>query len=130
MCLLQDAVPFFVNATAGTTVQGAFDPLNRIADISERNGMWMHVDVSAACLLYVTPLCNTSICMWPPVVCRISPVSNCYNLDLSFLQAAWGGSVLFSKKHKHLVSGIERFELCVLWAYRMIPELSVLWLEK
>uniref|UniRef100_A0A8B9RDE3 Cysteine sulfinic acid decarboxylase n=1 Tax=Astyanax mexicanus TaxID=7994 RepID=A0A8B9RDE3_ASTMX len=41
----QDAVPFFVNATAGTTVQGAFDPLNRIADISERNGMWMHVDV-------------------------------------------------------------------------------------
>ncbi|XP_051516159.1 cysteine sulfinic acid decarboxylase-like isoform X1 [Myxocyprinus asiaticus] len=62
----QDAVPFFVNATAGTTVQGAFDPLNRIADISERNGMWMHVD------------------------------------------AAWGGSVLFSKKHKHLVSGIER----------------------
>uniref|UniRef100_A0A8C1I2U4 Cysteine sulfinic acid decarboxylase n=1 Tax=Cyprinus carpio carpio TaxID=630221 RepID=A0A8C1I2U4_CYPCA len=62
----QDAVPFFVNATAGTTVQGAFDPLNRIADISERNGMWMHVD------------------------------------------AAWGGSVLFSKKHKHLVAGIER----------------------
>jgi len=46
MCFLQDAVPFFVNATAGTTVQGAFDPLNHIADISERNGMWMHVDVS------------------------------------------------------------------------------------
>uniref|UniRef100_A0A8C1IG92 Cysteine sulfinic acid decarboxylase n=1 Tax=Cyprinus carpio TaxID=7962 RepID=A0A8C1IG92_CYPCA len=62
----KDAVPFFVNATAGTTVQGAFDPLNHIADISERNGMWMHID------------------------------------------AAWGGSVLFSKKHKHLVSGIER----------------------
>lgn len=54
MCLLQDAVPFFVNATAGTTVQGAFDPLNCIADISERNGMWMHIDVSAACLPYVT----------------------------------------------------------------------------
>uniref|UniRef100_A0A4W4H3Q5 Cysteine sulfinic acid decarboxylase n=1 Tax=Electrophorus electricus TaxID=8005 RepID=A0A4W4H3Q5_ELEEL len=62
----QGAVPFFVNATAGSTVQGAFDPLDRIADISESNGMWMHVD------------------------------------------AAWGGSVLFSKKHKHLVAGIER----------------------
>uniref|UniRef100_A0AAR2K8G7 Cysteine sulfinic acid decarboxylase n=1 Tax=Pygocentrus nattereri TaxID=42514 RepID=A0AAR2K8G7_PYGNA len=37
----QGAVPFFVNATAGTTVQGAFDPLDRIADISERNGIWM-----------------------------------------------------------------------------------------
>lgn len=48
MSFLQDAVPFFVNATAGTTVQGAFDPLNRIADISERNGIWMHVDVRVA----------------------------------------------------------------------------------
>ncbi len=128
MCLLQDAVPFFINATAGTTVQGAFDPLNRIADISERNGMWMHVDVSAAGLPYLTPLCNTSICMWPPlskypVVCRISPVPNCYNLDLSFLQAAWGGSVLFSKKHKHLVAGIERFEHSVLGT-----EVAHLWL--
>uniref|UniRef100_A0A8C1WYD0 Cysteine sulfinic acid decarboxylase n=1 Tax=Cyprinus carpio TaxID=7962 RepID=A0A8C1WYD0_CYPCA len=54
----KDAVPFFVNATAGTTVQGAFDPLNHIADISERNGMWMHTDVSAALLPYVTSLCN------------------------------------------------------------------------
>ncbi|XP_030623271.1 cysteine sulfinic acid decarboxylase isoform X2 [Chanos chanos] len=62
----QGAVPFYVNATSGTTVQGAFDPLERIADISERNGMWMHVD------------------------------------------AAWGGSVLLSQKHRHLVSGIER----------------------
>uniref|UniRef100_A0A9J8CNS3 Cysteine sulfinic acid decarboxylase n=1 Tax=Cyprinus carpio carpio TaxID=630221 RepID=A0A9J8CNS3_CYPCA len=44
--IMQDAVPFFVNATAGTTVQGAFDPLNHIADISERNGMWMHIDVT------------------------------------------------------------------------------------
>ncbi|TSL61204.1 Cysteine sulfinic acid decarboxylase [Bagarius yarrelli] len=40
----QGAFPFFVNATAGSTVQGAFDPLERIADISESNGMWMHVD--------------------------------------------------------------------------------------
>ncbi|XP_017343638.1 cysteine sulfinic acid decarboxylase [Ictalurus punctatus] len=62
----QGAYPFFVNATAGSTVQGAFDPLERIADITERNGMWMHVD------------------------------------------AAWGGSVLFSKKHKNLIAGIER----------------------
>lgn len=55
--LSQDAVPFFVNATAGTTVLGAFDPLNRIADISERNGIWMHVDVRIAHIPYVTSHC-------------------------------------------------------------------------
>lgn len=39
-------VPFFVNATAGTTVLGAFDNLNEVADICERHNCWMHVDVS------------------------------------------------------------------------------------
>lgn len=38
--------PFFVNATAGTTVLGAFDDLNTIADVCEKYNMWMHVDVS------------------------------------------------------------------------------------
>uniref|UniRef100_A0AAR2J6D1 Cysteine sulfinic acid decarboxylase n=1 Tax=Pygocentrus nattereri TaxID=42514 RepID=A0AAR2J6D1_PYGNA len=74
----QGAVPFFVNATAGTTVQGAFDPLDRIADISERNGIWMHVD------------------------------------------AAWGGSVVFSKKHKHLIAGMERANSCTWNPHKML----------
>uniref|UniRef100_A0A8D3D3W4 Glutamate decarboxylase 1 n=1 Tax=Scophthalmus maximus TaxID=52904 RepID=A0A8D3D3W4_SCOMX len=38
-------VPMFVNATAGTTVYGAFDPINEIADICEKYNMWLHVDV-------------------------------------------------------------------------------------
>ncbi|KAL6483516.1 hypothetical protein MHYP_G00083880 [Metynnis hypsauchen] len=74
----QGAVPFFVNATAGTTVQGAFDPLDRIADISERNSIWMHVD------------------------------------------AAWGGSVVFSKKYKHLIAGIERANSCTWNPHKML----------
>uniref|UniRef100_A0A672NNX8 Glutamate decarboxylase 2 n=1 Tax=Sinocyclocheilus grahami TaxID=75366 RepID=A0A672NNX8_SINGR len=34
-------VPFFVSATAGTTVYGAFDPLMAIADICKKHDIWM-----------------------------------------------------------------------------------------
>ena len=37
-------IPTYVNATAGTTVLGAFDPIDAIADITERHAMWLHVD--------------------------------------------------------------------------------------
>ncbi|RLW04817.1 hypothetical protein DV515_00005461 [Chloebia gouldiae] len=37
-------VPLFVNATAGTTVYGAFDPIQEIADICEKYNLWLHVD--------------------------------------------------------------------------------------
>lgn len=39
-------IPIMVNATGGTTVVGAFDPLEEIADICKKYGIWMHVDVS------------------------------------------------------------------------------------
>lgn len=38
--------PFFVNATAGTTVLGSFDPFEEISDVCRRHGLWMHVDGS------------------------------------------------------------------------------------
>jgi glutamate decarboxylase len=38
--------PFYVNATAGTTVLGAFDPFTEIADVCAKHRMWMHVDGS------------------------------------------------------------------------------------
>ncbi|NXE58104.1 CSAD decarboxylase, partial [Casuarius casuarius] len=61
----EGAVPFFVSATCGTTVLGTFDPLQGIADVCQRHGIWLHVD------------------------------------------AAWGGSALLSRKHRHLLAGIE-----------------------
>lgn len=57
--------PFFVNATAGTTVLGAYDPLPEIAQICRAENLWLHID------------------------------------------ASWGGSVIFSSKHKYKMRGSE-----------------------
>ncbi|XP_066225737.1 cysteine sulfinic acid decarboxylase isoform X2 [Saccopteryx leptura] len=68
----EGAVPFLVSATSGTTVLGAFDPLEAIADVCQHHGLWLHVD------------------------------------------AAWGGSVLLSQTHRHLLNGIQRAD-SVTW---------------
>ncbi|KAL5010423.1 hypothetical protein ScPMuIL_012728 [Solemya velum] len=41
---IQGKFPIFVNATMGTTVLGAYDPLEKIADICEAHGLWLHAD--------------------------------------------------------------------------------------
>ena len=38
--------PFYVNATAGTTVMGSFDPFNDIAAICQKYNLWFHIDGS------------------------------------------------------------------------------------
>ncbi|MEZ6243217.1 MAG: aminotransferase class V-fold PLP-dependent enzyme [Phycisphaerales bacterium] len=38
------ARPIMINATAGTTVQGAFDPIDAVADVARELGVWLHVD--------------------------------------------------------------------------------------
>lgn len=36
--------PLMVNATAGTTVQGAFDPIDALADVCQEHDVWLHMD--------------------------------------------------------------------------------------
>merc|ERR1719423_110548 len=43
-CVAEGAVPIMVNATCGTTVYGAYDPLDDIARVCQRHQVWMHVD--------------------------------------------------------------------------------------
>lgn len=44
--LKENKQPFFVNASAATTVLGSFDRFNEIADVCQKYNLWMHVDVS------------------------------------------------------------------------------------
>jgi glutamate/tyrosine decarboxylase-like PLP-dependent enzyme len=37
-------LPFFVGATAGTTVLGAFDPFRELAAVCAKHNVWLHVD--------------------------------------------------------------------------------------
>lgn len=35
-----------VNAMVGTTVLGSIDDVDAVADVCEKHGVWLHVDVS------------------------------------------------------------------------------------
>ncbi|XP_044746900.1 cysteine sulfinic acid decarboxylase-like [Coccinella septempunctata] len=74
----QGCVPFAVIATLGTTVRGAFDPINEIADICKKHNMWLHID------------------------------------------AAWGGGLIFSQKHRSKLNGIERANSIVINPHKLL----------
>ena len=74
----QGLQPCFVNATSGTTVLGAFDPLDEIGKYCNQKGIWLHVD------------------------------------------GAYGGSVLFSTKYRHLIQGVELADSFSFNAHKMM----------
>jgi len=47
--------PFFVGATAGTTVKGAYDPCEEIGSLARRHGLWFHVDGSLGGTALLSP---------------------------------------------------------------------------
>ena len=59
---------------AGTTVYGAFDALNQIADICERQKVWFHVDAAWGGGLLLSPehrhklkgIERANSCIWNP----------------------------------------------------------------
>ncbi|MHC4119054.1 MAG: pyridoxal phosphate-dependent decarboxylase family protein [Planctomycetota bacterium] len=74
-CLAEGKQPMCICATSGTTVLGAFDPLDKISEsLSEYGRIWLHVD------------------------------------------AAWGGAVLMSARHRPLMKGVENAD-SVTWDF-------------
>ena len=67
-----------VAAAACATPIGAFDPLESIAEVCQKHGVWLHVD------------------------------------------AAHGGSACFSRKHRHLVAGLDQADSVVWDAHKML----------
>jgi aromatic-L-amino-acid decarboxylase len=51
-------MPCAVVATIGTTNTTAFDPLDAIAEVTERNAMWLHVDAAMAGTAMILPECR------------------------------------------------------------------------
>ena len=70
--------PFFVGATAGTTVTGAYDPLLPLHKICKKHNLWMHVD------------------------------------------GVWGGPVLLSRRHRHLMAGAEHADSIAWCAHKLL----------
>lgn len=70
--------PFYINATASTTVLGAFDDIKAISKIAKKHKIWLHVD------------------------------------------GAFGGSVIFSKKYKHLIDGVNLADSFSINAHKML----------
>ncbi|PAV88022.1 hypothetical protein WR25_20277 [Diploscapter pachys] len=54
-CKKEGMAPLFVCCTAGTTVYGAWDPIDKIADICERHRIWLHVDAAWGGGLLLSP---------------------------------------------------------------------------
>ena len=71
-------LPFFVGATAGTTVKGAYDPFEEISAIALENNLWFHIDGS------------------------------------------WGGTALFSSRHRVLLNGLEAANSFIWNAHKLM----------
>jgi len=59
-----------VNGTAGTTVMGAFDPIDELADICERHGnIWLHIDACWGGAALLSPKLKYVYLMSNPLRC-------------------------------------------------------------
>jgi glutamate/tyrosine decarboxylase-like PLP-dependent enzyme len=89
-------VPCAIVATVGTTTATAFDPVEPIAAVAKRFGVWLHVDAAMAGSAMILPECRW---MWEGVEGADSLVVNPHK----WLGAAMDCSVYYVRDAEHLV---------------------------
>jgi glutamate/tyrosine decarboxylase-like PLP-dependent enzyme len=124
--LLDGGLPFFVSATAGTTVRGAYDPIDEVAELRDKYGFWLHVDGAwgGAAVLSATLkekflsglqkadsfTCDFHKMLGASLMCNILLI-NKRNHTLGTVLSAGDGSYLFRTENKHEVEDLGTISL-------------------
>lgn len=88
--------PCAIVATAGTTSTTAFDPIDAIASVAERNAMWLHVDAAMAGSAMIVPECRP---LWHGVERADSLVLNPHK----WMGAGFDLSAYYCRDTQHLI---------------------------
>jgi aromatic-L-amino-acid/L-tryptophan decarboxylase len=88
--------PCAVVATTGTTATAALDPVGKIAEITKRHGIWLHVDAAMAGSAMIAPECRW---MWEGIEGADSVVLNPHK----WLGVPFDCSVYFVRDPEHLI---------------------------
>jgi aromatic-L-amino-acid decarboxylase len=88
--------PCAVAATTGTTTTTALDPVEAIAQVANRHGLWLHVDAAMAGSAMILPECRW---MWQGIEGADSLVLNAHK----WLGAAFDCSLYYVRDPEHLV---------------------------
>ncbi len=89
-------IPCAVVATTGTTATTAIDPVNTIAAVTMRHGLWLHVDCAMAGSAMILPECRW---MWEGIEGADSLVINAHK----WLGAPFDCSLYYVRDPEHLV---------------------------
>ncbi|MEC7725516.1 MAG: aminotransferase class V-fold PLP-dependent enzyme [Planctomycetota bacterium] len=88
--------PCAIVATSGTTATTAFDPVDALAEVAERYGMWLHVDAAMAGSAMILPECRP---LWSGVDRADSIVVNPHK----WMGVSFDCSVFYVRDDEHLV---------------------------
>lgn len=95
--LREGAQPCAIVATSGTTTTTAFDPLQPLAELAERHGLWLHVDAAMAGTAMLLPECRP---LWQGIDAADSLVVNAHK----WLGVSFDCSLYFVRDPRHLIA--------------------------